>query len=292
MASGSGAGDLAADPPPKLRRKPQRKGSIGLGKTYADEAAFVADVEAWKVEQRNHQAVMKERERQQDRRRDRSERQRDGDVETDAERRVRQRRESPAQVAAHRAQAATHRADLSAWEQASREQGIASGRLISLQSDQLQFTNADEREAFAEHCPLGCPHASPVLLGTGLLRRCHKNGPPHVCIMLRVRKAVRVGGAIVGYGQSCLAVRRVDTCTCPACDETRRGIREAWRMCRLPAFVATRSAHSVAIMTGAHSAARSCGRQQTWRSTVVVMHVRHNSVTRTGVASNTKLGKI
>ena len=141
-------------------------------------------------------------------------------------------RESPAQLAAHRAQAAAHRTDLSAWEQASRDEGIASGRLIPLQSGQLQFADANERKAFAEHCPLGCPHASPVLLGTGLLRRCHKDGPPHVCIMLRVRRAVHVGGAIVGYGKSHLPVRRVDTCTCPACDEARRGIREAWRMCR------------------------------------------------------------
>lgn len=236
--------------PPKLY-KPQRKGNIGAGKLYADDAAFQAAVEAYEHEKVKRAELVKERERAQQRLCDRSGRERDGEDETDSERRVRQRRDSPAQVAAHRAQVATHRADLSAWEQASHEEGIASGRIIPLQSDQLQFAeayareafaDADEREAFAEHCPLGCPHASPVLLGIGLLRRCHKNGPPHVCIMLSVRKAVRVGGAIVGYGKCHLPVRRVDTCACPACDETRRGICErsmahvplSWRPVRSP----------------------------------------------------------
>ena len=87
--------------PPKLRPKPQRRGNIGAGKTYAHEAAFFADVEAWKIEQAHRAELVKERERAQERLRDRSGRQRNGDHETDSERRVRQRHESTAQSASH-----------------------------------------------------------------------------------------------------------------------------------------------------------------------------------------------
>jgi hypothetical protein len=81
--------------PPKLRLKPQRKGNIGEGKLYADEAAFLADVEQWEQEQQVRQEQVKERERAQERLRergrDRSGRQRDS---SDNARRVQQRREA------------------------------------------------------------------------------------------------------------------------------------------------------------------------------------------------------
>ena len=79
--------------PPKLRPKPQRKANIGVGRLYADEAAFLADVEQWKQEQTARAEQVKERERAQEkvreRGRDRSERQRDAE---DNARRVKQRR--------------------------------------------------------------------------------------------------------------------------------------------------------------------------------------------------------
>lgn len=112
MASSSAAAaTVSAEPlevpplPPKLRGKPQRRGNIGAGKLYANEAAFLADVEAWKLEHAERVALVKERERMQERlrerNRDRSGRQRDGEHETDGERRVRQRHESAVQSAAH-----------------------------------------------------------------------------------------------------------------------------------------------------------------------------------------------
>ena len=83
-------------PLPKLRRKPQRKRNIGPGKLYQDEAAFVADRDAWAQEHAARAAKMKERacalERQREKRRVRSGRQRNGEHETDSERRTRQRR--------------------------------------------------------------------------------------------------------------------------------------------------------------------------------------------------------
>jgi hypothetical protein len=110
-ASAASAATASAEPlevpplPPKLRGKPQQRGNIGAGKLYADEAAFLADVEAWKLERAERVALVKERERMQERlrerNRDRSGRQRDAEHETDGERRVRQRRESAAQSAAH-----------------------------------------------------------------------------------------------------------------------------------------------------------------------------------------------
>ena len=45
--------DAPVEPPPlpdKVRGKPQRKGNIGVGKLYVDEAAFLADVELWEAE--------------------------------------------------------------------------------------------------------------------------------------------------------------------------------------------------------------------------------------------------
>ena len=72
--------DVPPPLPPKLRPKPQRKGNIGVGKLYADEAAFLADVEQHKQEQTARAEQVKERERAQERvrerGRDRSERQR------------------------------------------------------------------------------------------------------------------------------------------------------------------------------------------------------------------------
>ena len=79
--------------PPKLRPKPQARGSIGAGKHYADKAAFEADIEALKQEREEHQARMAERRRALDQLRDRSGRQRDGEAETDSQRRVRERHE-------------------------------------------------------------------------------------------------------------------------------------------------------------------------------------------------------
>ena len=103
---------------------------------------------------------------------------------------------------------------------------MASGRLVRMQVDRLQFLDADEKQRYEEDCsPFGCPHAGPVILTVGRLRRCQKDRAPHVCISLGVRKSVRVSGAIVGYGRAALLVRRVDTCACVACDEERRGIR-------------------------------------------------------------------
>jgi hypothetical protein len=84
--------------PPKLRPKPQRKGNIGEGKLYADEAAFLADVELWEQEQTLRHEQVKERERAQEQlrecgreKRDRSSRQRQSN---DSARRVQQRREA------------------------------------------------------------------------------------------------------------------------------------------------------------------------------------------------------
>ena len=79
--------------PPKLRPKPQRKGNIGVGRLYADEAAFLADVEQHKHEQNARAEQVKERERAQERvrerGRDRSDRQHGAE---DGARRVKQRR--------------------------------------------------------------------------------------------------------------------------------------------------------------------------------------------------------
>lgn len=102
----TGANDAASAPdepplPPKLRPKPQRKGNVGAGKLYADEAAFAADVATWEREWEERKVLVKERERWQDRQRDRSGRKRDGEHETDSERRVRQRQESQVAIQAH-----------------------------------------------------------------------------------------------------------------------------------------------------------------------------------------------
>ena len=95
-----------------------------------------------------------------------------------------------------------------------------------MQVDSLQFLDADEKQQYDDDCsPFGCPHAGPVILTVGCLRRCQKDRAPHVCISLRVRKSVRVSGAIVGYGKAAIPVRRIDTCACVGCDEERRGIR-------------------------------------------------------------------
>ena len=41
MSSGAGtSADATATGPPKLRKKPQQKGNIGVGKYYSDEADF------------------------------------------------------------------------------------------------------------------------------------------------------------------------------------------------------------------------------------------------------------
>ena len=89
MASSSTSAAASSEPievpplPSKLRPKPQRKGNIGVGRLYADEAAFLADVEQWKQEQMARAEQVKERERAQERvrerGRDRSERQRDAE---------------------------------------------------------------------------------------------------------------------------------------------------------------------------------------------------------------------
>lgn len=93
MASCSRPSDEPPPEPPKLRPKPQARGSIGAGKLYADKAAFDADVEAWEQERGQRKVLMAERRRALDRMRDRSGRQRDGEAETDSQRRVRQRHE-------------------------------------------------------------------------------------------------------------------------------------------------------------------------------------------------------
>ena len=81
-AAGSSSDAVANVPPepPKLRSTPQRRGNIGPGKLYADEAAFVADLQAHEQERKERKALMKERERALDKLRDRSKRQRDGDA--------------------------------------------------------------------------------------------------------------------------------------------------------------------------------------------------------------------
>ena len=112
MASSSSAPAIttAADDdvpplPAKLRPKPQPLGSIGVGKRYATQAVFDADVKAWEAEkqQRNELVQLRRQvmERQRERGRNRSQRQRDGEDETDSDRRVRQRSESEAQCSAH-----------------------------------------------------------------------------------------------------------------------------------------------------------------------------------------------
>ena len=94
MASSSTSAASAELPelPPKLRRKPQRKGNVGEGKLYADEAAFKADADKWDQEWRVRDEQVKERERvrQQirERGRDRSDRKRDPN---DNARRVKQK---------------------------------------------------------------------------------------------------------------------------------------------------------------------------------------------------------
>ena len=98
MASSSTSAAASSEPievpplPPKLYT-PQRKGNIGAGKLYADEAAFQAAVDAYKQEKLKRAELVKERERAQERvrerGRDRSERQRDAE---DNARRVKQRR--------------------------------------------------------------------------------------------------------------------------------------------------------------------------------------------------------
>ena len=57
MASAAGQGVTPL--PPKLRKTPQRR---WIGKVYADEAEFNADLAAFRVEQAERRAVMKQRE--------------------------------------------------------------------------------------------------------------------------------------------------------------------------------------------------------------------------------------
>ena len=110
LSSGAGSSaDALAEEPPALRPKPQRRSNVGTGKLYADEAAFVADVAAWELEREQRKQRMAERKAALDRLRDRSGRQRDGEDETDCERRVRVRRESPAAAAQHAQQQAARR---------------------------------------------------------------------------------------------------------------------------------------------------------------------------------------
>ena len=83
MATFSSAAAPTVPPlPPKLYT-PQRKGNIGAGKLYADEAAFQAAVEAHEQEKAKRAELMKERKQAQQRHRDRSNRQRNGNDETD-----------------------------------------------------------------------------------------------------------------------------------------------------------------------------------------------------------------
>ena len=73
-SAGGSSADARSEEPPKLRKKPQRKGNIGEGKLYADEAEFKADVEAWEAERVQHSRSMAERRAERDKLRDRSER--------------------------------------------------------------------------------------------------------------------------------------------------------------------------------------------------------------------------
>ena len=100
MASSSVDGarsDATLDPPPLPDKvyKPQRRGNIGEGKLYADEAAFEAAVKVWEQANKERKEQVKERERAQERLRergrDRGGRQRDAE---DSARRVQQRREA------------------------------------------------------------------------------------------------------------------------------------------------------------------------------------------------------
>ena len=51
------------DLPPKQRLKPQRRGNIGPGKLYVDEAEFKFDLAAWEMERERRRVLAKERER-------------------------------------------------------------------------------------------------------------------------------------------------------------------------------------------------------------------------------------
>ena len=224
MAS-SGSEPLAVPPlPPKLRPKPQRRGNIGAGKRYADEDAFQWDLRGWDIERENRLELVKERERAQERLReggrDRSERQRDREEETDAERRVRQRRVQESEYRQQRKEEQDQAARV-------RARGIASGQLVALRRDELQFLDDTEREHFDRNCLLGCPRAAPVFMAMQLYG--HSSRDPHrqvhVRVMLFSRVDVRVQGEVVGYGDGGRRVHRKDTCACSACDEIRRGVR-------------------------------------------------------------------
>lgn len=210
--------------PPKLRPKPQRKGNIGAGKRYADEQEFQDDVERWEYEHDERKKLVQEREqaqeRQREQQRDRSGRQRNA---SDSDRRVRQRREQEAQ----RVQ---QEADLEARCAEARARGIASGDLIPLEREGLQFLNDAERAHYDLHCPFGCPKTARHAVYMTMQFRGHKfDDPPnrhiHVCVNLHANSAVRVQGRVIGYGSGGPRVRRIDTCACQDCDDVRRGIR-------------------------------------------------------------------
>ena len=66
----SDSGDELPELPAKTRPKPQRRGNIGAGKLYADQAAFDKDIAAWEAEKAARALLVKEREKEQQRRRE------------------------------------------------------------------------------------------------------------------------------------------------------------------------------------------------------------------------------
>ena len=207
--------------PPKLRPKPQRqRRQIGAGKPYANEAEFQVDLKKYECEQEDRQELVKERERAQERlreqKRDRSSRQRDGADNTDSQRRVRARREQ-------RVAEEQEKEELEAQIQRARERGIASGELLPIQRERLQFQDDAEAEHYDMQCgACGCPYADPVFFDMQLYGHDAGSEQWHVKVRLFRRRDVRVQGKVVGYGAYAQPVRRVDTCMCSSCEKTRR----------------------------------------------------------------------
>ena len=205
--------------PPKLRPKPQRR-QIGAGKPYANEAEFQVDLNKYECEQEDRQKLVMERERAKERlreqTRDRSSRQRDSADNTDSQRRVRARQEQ-------RVAEGQEKDELEAQIQRARERGIASGELLPIQRERLQFRDDAEAEHYDVQCgPCGCPYADPVFFDMQLYGHDADSPQWHVRVRLFRRRDVRVQGKVVGYGAYSHPVRRVDTCMCSSCEKTRR----------------------------------------------------------------------
>ena len=202
---------------PKLRRKPQRR-DIGARKCYTDEDEFQVDLNMWEYEQEERRKLVKQRERaqeqQREQQRNRSARQRGSTNETDSQRRVRQRHEKHVSET-------QEQDEMQAQIQRERERGIASGELIPLQCEQLQFQDDAERERYNMQCSLGCPHADPVCMDMVLYGHRFGSGRWHVKVRLFTVCDVCVQGKVVGYGCGARPVHRIDTCVRRSCHKAR-----------------------------------------------------------------------